>query len=53
MRRIRPPTVEGKCCIVKVESYKDSKGETRTKVAEIKAIEENPEEETDFSDISP
>jgi hypothetical protein len=48
-----PDTVEGKRCIVKVESYKDSKGETRTKVAEIKAIEENPEEVADFSDISP
>jgi len=38
--------------MVKVEAYKDSKGETRTKVTEIKPIERNPEEEADFSDIS-
>jgi len=36
---------------VKVEAYKDSKGETRTKVTEIKPVEKNPEEEADFSDI--
>src|SRR5215207_503954 len=47
-----PETVEGKRCMVKVEAYKDSKGETRTKVTEIKPIERNPEEEADFSDIS-
>src|SRR5215212_11454654 len=46
-----PETVEGKRCWVKVEAYKDSKGEPRTKVTEIKAIDENPEEEADFSDI--
>ena len=47
-----PETVEGKRCWVKVEAYKDSKGETRTKVTEIKPIEKNAEEEADFSDIS-
>ncbi len=47
-----PQTVEGKRCWVKVEAYKDAKGETRTKVTEIKPIEEKPEEEVDFSDIS-
>jgi hypothetical protein len=47
-----PETVEGKRCMVKVEAYKDSKGETRTKVAEIKPMDEKPEEEADFSDIS-
>jgi hypothetical protein len=48
-----PETVEGKRCWVKVEAYKDSKGETRTKVTEIKPIEKNPdEEEADFSDVS-
>ncbi len=47
-----PETVEGKRCMVKVEAYKDSKGETRTKVTEIKPIKKNPEEETDFLDIS-
>ena len=46
-----PETVEGKRCWVKVEAYKDSKGETRTKVTEIKPIEEKSEEEADFSDI--
>ena len=38
-----PETVEGKRCWVNVEAYKDSKGETRTKVMEIKSIEENHE----------
>jgi hypothetical protein len=48
-----PETVEGKRCWVNVEAYKDSKGETRTKVTEIKPIEKNPdEEEADFSDVS-
>jgi len=37
---------------VKVEAYKDSKGETRTKVTEIAPIDEEPGEEVDFSDIS-
>jgi hypothetical protein len=46
-----PETVEGKRCMVKVEAYKDSKGETRTKVTEIKLIDEPSEEEVDFSDI--
>jgi hypothetical protein len=48
-----PETVEGKRCWVKVENYKDSKGQLRSKVTEIKPINENPEEEADFSDISP
>jgi len=47
-----PETVEGKRCWVKVEAYKDSKGEPRTKVTEIKPVGEIPEEEADFSDIS-
>jgi len=48
-----PETVEGKRCWVKVEEYKDSKGELRTKVTEIKSIDEDSEgEEADFSDIS-
>ncbi len=45
-----PNTVEGKHCNVKVEAYEDSKGETRTKVTEIKSLEGNPEE-ADFSEI--
>ena len=48
-----PETVEGKRCWVKVEEYKDSKGETRTKVTEIKPLDETPGEEADFSDINP
>ena len=47
-----PETVEGKRCWVKVEAYKDSKGESRTKVTEIRPIERNPEDEADFSEIS-
>jgi hypothetical protein len=47
-----PETVEGKRCWVKVEAYKDSKGETRTKVTEIAPIDEEPGEEVNFSDIS-
>jgi hypothetical protein len=47
-----PETVEGKRCLVKVEEYRDSKGELRTKVAEIKAIDETSEEEVDFSNLS-
>jgi hypothetical protein len=47
-----PETVEGKRCRVKVEAYKDSKGETRTKVTEIEPIERYPEEDADFSEIS-
>jgi hypothetical protein len=48
-----PETVEGKPCWAKVEEYKDSKGELRTKVAEIKPIGEDPEgEEADFSGIT-
>ena len=46
-----PETVEGKRCMVKVEAYKDSKGEPRTKVTEIKPIDKDSEEEADFSDI--
>jgi len=46
-----PETVEGKRCMVKVEAYKNSKGETRTKVTEIKPIDKDSEEEADFSDI--
>jgi hypothetical protein len=46
-----PETVEGKRCLVKVEAYKDSKGETRTKVTEIKSIDEKSGDEADFSDI--
>jgi hypothetical protein len=38
---------------VKVEEYKDSKGELRTKVTEIKPIDEDSEEEgADFSEIT-
>ncbi len=47
-----PETVEGKRCWAKVETYRDSKGQTRAKVTEIKPIDNNPEEEADFSDIS-
>jgi hypothetical protein len=47
-----PETVESKRCLVKVEEYRDSKGELRTKVTEIKAIDETSEEEVDFSDLS-
>ena len=47
-----PETVEGKRCLVKVEEYRDSKGELRTKVTEIKPIGKYPEE-VDFSEISP
>jgi hypothetical protein len=47
-----PETVEGKRCMVNVEAYKDSKGEPRTKVTEIRPIDEPSEEEADFSDIS-
>jgi len=47
-----PETVEGKRCLVKVEEYRDSKGELRSKVTEIKAIDETSEEEVDFSDLS-
>ena len=47
-----PETVEGKRCMVKVEEYKDTKGESRTKVTAIKAIDETSEEEVDFSDLS-
>jgi hypothetical protein len=47
-----PETVEGKRCWVKVEHYKDSKGQTRAKVTEIKPIDDNSEEEADFSDVS-
>src|SRR5215211_197535 len=47
-----PETVEGKRCLVKVEAYKDSKGETRTKVTEMRPIDENSDEEVEFSDIS-
>jgi hypothetical protein len=46
-----PETVEGKRCVVKVEEYKDTKGELRTKVTEIKPLDEKPEEEAGFSDI--
>ncbi len=46
-----PDTVEGKRCWVKVEEYKDSKGEARTKVAEIRSINEASDEEVDFSNI--
>jgi hypothetical protein len=47
-----PETVEEKRCWVKVENYRDSKGQLRAKVTEIKSIDENPEEEASFSDIS-
>jgi hypothetical protein len=47
-----PETVEGKRCWVKVEEYRDSKGELRTKVTEIKAIDESSEEEVDFAATS-
>ena len=47
-----PETVEGKRCLVKVEEYRDSKGELRSKVTQIKAIDETSEEEIDFSDLS-
>ena len=42
-------TVEGRRCMVKVETYTNSKGELRTKVTEIKPIDESSEEETDIS----
>ena len=45
-----PETVEGKRCRAKVENYKDSNGQLRSKVTEIKPIDEDPEE-ADFSDI--
>jgi hypothetical protein len=44
-----PETVEGKRCLVKVEAYKDSKGESRTKVMEIRPIDEPSEEDSDAS----
>ena len=48
-----PETVEGRRCWAKVEEYKDSKGELRTKVTEIKPIGEDSEgEEADFSEIT-
>lgn len=47
-----PETVEGKRCLVKVEEYKDTKGEIRTKVTEIKTLNETSEEEVDFSSLS-
>jgi hypothetical protein len=48
-----PETVEGKGCWVKVEEYKDSKGELRTKVTEIKPIDEASEVEgAGFSEIT-
>jgi len=47
-----PETVEEKRCLVKVEHYKDSKGQTRAKVTKIAPIDENPEEEAGFSDVS-
>ena len=47
-----PETVEDKRCWVKVENYKDSKGQLRSKVTEIKPTDNNPEEEANFSDIS-
>jgi len=47
-----PETVEGRRCWVRIEDYTDTKGESRTKVTEIKPIEEDPDEEADFSDIS-
>jgi hypothetical protein len=47
-----PETVEGRRCLVKVEEYKDTKGELRSKVTEIRAIDEKPEEVADFSGIS-
>src|ERR687897_194763 len=40
-----PETVEGKRCTVKVEAYKDSKGELWTKVTEVRLIGEVPEGE--------
>ena|SRR5215210_7561547 len=47
-----PETVEEKRCWVKVENYRDSKGQTRAKVTEIAPINENPEEADGFSDVS-
>jgi hypothetical protein len=47
-----PETVEGKRCWVKVENYKDSRGQLRLKVTEIKPINNDPEEEANFSDLS-
>jgi hypothetical protein len=48
-----PETVEGKRCWVKVEEYEDLKGELRTKVTEIKPIDEDSGgEEADFSEIT-
>jgi hypothetical protein len=46
-----PETVEGKRCWAKVEEYKDTKGESRTKVTEIRPLDEAFEEEVDFSNI--
>jgi hypothetical protein len=48
-----PEAVEGKPCWAKVEHYRDSKGQIRAKVTEIKPIDENPEEEAGFSVITP
>ena len=47
-----PETVEEKRCWVKVEHYKDSKGQLRAKVTEIEPLNKNPEEEVSFSDDS-
>src|SRR5215208_4375063 len=47
-----PETVEEKPCWVKVENFRDSKGQTRAKVTKIAPIDEGPEEEADFSAIS-
>src|SRR5215212_4439123 len=47
-----PETVERKRCWAKVESCKDSKGEIRSKVREIKPLDENPEAGVDFSEVS-
>jgi hypothetical protein len=47
-----PETVEEKRCWVKVENYRDSKGQTRAKVTELAPINENPEEEAGFANVS-
>ena len=47
-----PETVEGKRCRVKVEAYKDSKGEPRTKVTEIRPVDEVSQGEPGPSAIS-
>jgi hypothetical protein len=47
-----PETVEGKRCRVKVEAYKDSKGEPRSKVKQVEPTREAAGEEADFSGIS-